>query len=248
MKIKTVKTGKISKDCLGIEKILDLYLKKLKEKSVVVITSKVISICEGAILEKDGIGKKELIWQEADFYIPHQKNKYGMTLTVKNNFLVPTAGIDESNADGNYIFWPRNPQKSANKIRKYLKNKFKLNQIGVIITDSRTTPARMGTLGFGIAFSGFKPINNYIGKKDIFGRKMKVTRSNIIDGLSSAAVMTMGEGSEQTPIAIIEDLPFVKFTNNNPTQKEIKSCFISQKNDIYGVLFKNIKWKKGGRV
>ena len=44
-----------------------------------------------------------LEFQYQDFY------RYHMTLTIKQGMLIPTAGIDESNGDGYYILWPRDP-------------------------------------------------------------------------------------------------------------------------------------------
>ena len=47
-----------------------------------------------------------------------------------------------------------------------------LKKVGVIITDSKTTPLRWGTSGVAISYSGFSPLKNYIGSPDIFGKEM----------------------------------------------------------------------------
>lgn len=172
--------------------------------------------------------------------------KYNITISIKNNLLIPTAGIDESNGDGYYILWPKNPQKSANLIRQHLRNKFKLKKLGVIITDSKTTPLRWGTTGTGIGYSGFDPLNNYIDTPDVFGRHLRVTKANILDGLAAAAVVVMGEGDERTPIAVIEDIPFVRFVDNDPTDTELGNLEISIDDDLYAPLIKNADWHKGG--
>ena len=85
---------------------------------------------------------------------------------------------------------------------------------------------KMGTTGAAIAHSGFAALNNYIGKPDIFGRKFKVQKANISDALAVSGVLIMGEGSEQTPLAVVEDVPFVKFQNRNPSKKELKEFHI----------------------
>ncbi|MDO8529283.1 MAG: coenzyme F420-0:L-glutamate ligase [bacterium] len=246
MKITAIKTRKIAYPDDDLFGILDKYLPAIKEKSIVAITSKIVSICEGRVIEIGKIDKNKLIEKEADFVLSSRKeNKYGIMLTIKNNLLIPTAGIDESNGNGYYILWPENPQHSANEIREYLKKKFKLNSLGIIITDSKTTPLRWGTSGVAVVFSGFFPLNNYIGKKDVFGKRLNVTKANIYDSLAAAAVLVMGEGKEQTPLAIIEDVDFVKFKKKNPTAKELKDLRISINDDLYSPLLKSVKWKKG---
>lgn len=244
MKIKAIRTGRVV-GAQNIDAILDRYVKKIEENSVVAITSKIFSICEGNIIDSTGIDKEKLVYHEADLFL-RGENKFGAILTIKNNILIPTAGIDESNGNGKLILWPKNPQKSANKIRKYLKNKFKLKNLGLIITDSKTTPLRWGTTGIAIAHSGFEALNSYIGNKDIFGREMIATKANIADGLASSAVLAMGEGNEQTPIALITNIPFVRFQERNPTEKEVSELAIDLKDDLYSKILTSVRWQKGG--
>lgn len=217
----------------------------LKEKSIIVITSKVVSIWEGNCIKLSEIkNKDELIKKEADLYLDRHKvpEKYVM-LTLKNNILIPTAGIDESNAKEHYILWPKDPFLSAKKIYDFIKKEFKLKEFGVIITDSHTVPMRCGMMGIGISFYGFWPLKDYRGKEDIFGRKLKISQVTIVDSLAAAAVYEMGESSEQTPIAVIENAGDIKFGNfdfskTNPLE-------IKMQEDIYYPLLKSIKWKKG---
>lgn len=222
--------------------ILDKYLEKFEERSVLVITSKIISITENRVQKVDKADKDALIEQESDLYFADFK-PYGKTLTIKDNILIPDAGIDESNSDGYDVLWPSDAQKSANEVRKYLLKKFGLKEVGVIITDSKTTPLRWGTTGIGIAHSGFIALNDYIGTKDIFGREMIATKSNVMDGLAAAGVLLMGEGSEQTPLAVIRDIPFVKFQDRDPNQEEIDDISISIEDDIYAPIIENSHWK-----
>lgn len=243
MKIKPVKTRPI---IVGDNffKILDKEIVSLSDKSVVSVTSKIVSICEKRVVKIGTTDKDLLIKEEADLYLP-VKNKYNFHLSIKNNVIIPSAGIDESNGNGYYILWPKNPQLSANKIRKYLLIKFKLKNLGVIIVDSKTTPLRWGVTGVAVAYSGFNPLNNYIGTKDIFGREFMVEKVNIADALAASSVVVMGEGNEQTPIAIIEDIPFVEFQKRNPSYKELKEWAISLEDDLYGQILTSVKWKKG---
>lgn len=247
MKITTIWTKKIIPFKDSSFDLFDKYLTAFPERSILAVTSKIVSICEGRVVKIDEkINKVDLIKKEAEYYLPPEESKYNIVLTIKRNLLVPTAGIDESNGAGYYILWPKDLQKTANEIKGYLIKRFGLKTVGVIITDSRTTPLRLGTTGFAIAHSGFFALNSYIEKPDIFGRKLKVTKANVMDALGAAAVLAMGEGNEQTPLAIIEDLPFVKFQNRNPTKKELSEIKIDIDDDLYGPFLKSVKWRKGG--
>lgn len=245
MKITAVATHKITPKDKNIFHIFDRYIKLLKENSILVVTSKIVAICEGRVVRAGSIDKQKLIEQEADYFLPPQLSKYNMTLTIKNDLLVPTAGIDESNGGGYYILWPLNPQKTASQIRQYLERKFSLKNIGVIISDSRSWPLRLGTTGFALSYSGFKALNSYINTSDIWGKKLRVTRADVADALAIAAVLVMGEGKEQTPMAVIENTPFVKFKKSNPTKKELMELKVQLEDDLYEPLFKKIKWRKG---
>ena len=245
MKVSVIKTHKITHQDTDILVILDTYIPVLQEGTVVAVTSKIVSICEGRVVKDSPAGKKEkLVAKEAEYFLPQQMSKYDVSLTIKGGLLVATAGIDESNIDGDYVLWPKYPQASANKIREHLAKKFSLKNLGVIITDSRTTPLQWGTTGVAIAHSGFAALYDYRGKPDLFGRKMKMTQANIMDALAVSAVVVMGEGKEQTPLAIIEDIPFVQFQSRNPTKKELKSLRIDIEDDLYAPLLKSVKWRK----
>ncbi len=217
----------------------------LKEKSIFVVTSKIVSIWQGQCVEMESVqDKDELIKKEADFYLEREKvPEEHVMLTIKNNLLIPTAGIDESNAKGHYILWPKEPYKAAKQIYDFLKENYRLNNLGVIITDSHTAPLRWGTLGIAVGYYGFYPLKDYRGKEDIFGRIMKITQSNIVDALSAAAVCLMGEGAEQTPIAIIEDVGLVEFEEFDPRNYPLE---IERSEDIYAPLLNAVEWKKGG--
>jgi len=217
---------------------------ELKEKSIIVITSKIVAIGQGRCVKMDSVkDKDELIKKEADYYIDRDQVPQGyVVLTMKNNILIPSAGIDESNSKGYYILWPKHVFKAAKEVCDFIKSTYHLKNFGLIISDSHCTPLRSGTQGVSIAYAGFHPLKDYRGKKDIFKRKLKMSQSNVADSLAAAAVIVMGEGSEQTPIVVIEDIDFVEFkefdiTKNNPLN-------IDKDDDIYAPLLKGIKWKK----
>jgi len=252
MIVKAIKTRPLippKDDLLSI--IKQSFLKfKLKEKSIIVVTSKVVSIWQGKCIKINQEAKNqkdELIKQGADFYINKRKVSPGcdVMLTIKNNILIPTAGIDESNANGYYILWPEKPFLAAKEVYSFIKEEFKLKEFGVIISDSHTTPLRTGIMGIGLAYYGFNPLRDYRGKKDIFGRKLKMSQTNIVDSLAAAAVYAMGEGAEQTPIAIIEDVGDVEFGEPFGMAQNECSLKIDIDQDIYSQFLKSVKWRKG---
>lgn len=217
---------------------------KPKEDSIIVVTSKIVAIWQGRCLKiKKGIGKDALIKKEADFYIDRKEVPHGyVILTLKNNILIPSAGIDESNANGYYILWPENPNATAKKIYQFIKKTYKLKKFGIIISDSHCTPLKNGVMGMCIGYYGFHPLRDYRGKKDIFGRTLKMSQTNVADSVASAAVLCMGEGNEQTPIAIVEDVAGVKFGQFN---RQADPLVIEKNRDIYAPLINSTKWKKG---
>ena len=59
------------------------------------------------------------------------------------------------------------------------------------------------------------------------------------------AILEMGEGNEQTPLSIIQEVPFIKFKDSPPSKEEISEMRISLDDDIYSALLKSVKWEKG---
>ena len=58
--------------------------------------------------------------------------------------------------------------------------------------------------------------------------------------------MVMGEGVEQTPIVVMEDLKFVEFQDRNPTKKELDDFYIRiNSDDLFAPFLQNAPWQKG---
>jgi len=248
MKVTAYKTHKIG---VGedIFAILNRYLPSLKEKSVVAITSKIISLCQKDVIKKEKDTEKiELIPLETDYYLGDEyPRKYGQIISIKNHTLTASGGIDESNGDGYFILWPKNLQEITNRVWEYLKKKNAIQSLGVIITDSKTSPLRWGVTGIALSWCGLEPLKNYIGQPDIYGQIMRAEKTSIIDSLATAATVVTGEGNEQQPLAVIEDVDFVEFQNRPPTNEEIKGLQIAIKDDLFEPLLTSVKWKKGGK-
>jgi len=150
----------------------------------------------------------EVVLQEADevfWGVPKA------LLTLKNDVLIPNAGVDQKNApEGCVVLWPKNPFEAAESIRRDLYERTG-KQVGVLIVDSRVTPLRMGTTGIAIGVAGFEPVKDHRSKKDLYGRRVLITTHALADDLASAAHLMMGESSEQTAAVLIKNAP-AKFT------------------------------------
>lgn len=180
------------------------YCHTLPERSVLVITSKIVALAERrtAVLTSEA-AKEKLVKMESQFALPTKH----VWLTIKDGMLMANAGIDESNANGKLVLLPRNSFKTARLLRKKLQRTYKVKKLGVLITDSRTIPLRAGVTGVALGYAGFRGVRDYRGKQDIFGRVAKYSRTNIADSLATAAVLVMGEGNEQQPLAVVKKAP-----------------------------------------
>lgn len=222
--------------------LLGTALPILHEGDIIVITSKVLAIHQGRCVKiKSSAEKDTLILREAERFIPRREVPNGnLILTIKGNTLLPSSGIDESNGNGYAIPWPQNPSRSAKEICRWLKRKFHLHDLAVIITDSHSVPLRYGVVGISIGFFGLEPFLDYRGKPDIFGRKLKYTRTNIVDALAATAVLVMGEGKEQTPIVVLRGVRSIQFVNH-PTHRAL---VVSPEKDIYSPLWKMFRKRR----
>ena len=233
MKFIPVKTRILQPPKDNLFLVLDESLLEVKEGDVVVVSSKVVSIHEGNCVLASGTDKKSLIAKEAQFSIP--RPYWPSPLTVAHNAFIGTAGIDESNANGHYVLLPENPFLSAKYIYDYLIDRFNLQNIGVVISDSHSSPLRRGAMGVAIGWWGFAPTINHVGKPDLFGREFKIEVSNIADAIAAGAGLVMGETDECQPVVIVKEIPNLTFLEGN-TKDEL---FVSPKDDTFRVLYED---------
>lgn len=242
MNVKPIKTS-IFHEGDDLEAFIIEYVPRLKNDAVLVITSKIVALAEGRTAHLSNIKNKEkLIQIESEKRV---KTKYTW-LTVARGMLMASAGVDESNADGKFILLPKDSYRSAAALRKKLKQHYRVRNLGILIVDSRTFPLRAGAAGMAVGYAGFKGIRDYRGTPDIFGRTLEMSRSNIADGLASAAVLVMGEGKERRPLAVVADAP-VEFVER-VSKKEVQ---IPLDDDMYHPFlkksFEKRTYRKGKR-
>lgn len=230
-----------------IESVLSKAELNPRNGDILILSSKIVALSQGRVVDLNqivpssaakklnkthyGKGKEdprviEIVLREADKIYPGK-----MLLTLKNNILIPSAGIDASNAPKDFvILWPKNPWKTAQNLWTALSRKFKLKNLGVLIIDSHCQPLRWGTTGIALSWAGFLGVEDCRGEKDIYKKPLKVTKKAVADNLASSALLVMGEAAEKIPFALTRNAP-IKFTNCMQKKSEVfiqpKDCLFS---------------------
>jgi coenzyme F420-0:L-glutamate ligase len=194
---------------------------RVKNGDIVAVASKVVSLSERNIVSLANVkptvsarslGRRfdilpefaQVVLDEADAVY---RGVPGVILTLKNGDAVANSGVDRKNAPGNCVIpWPVNPQRSADMIRRAIHRNLG-KRVGVVIVDSRVTPLRLGTIGLAIACSGFEPVKDSRGIKDLYGRSARITLHAIADGIAGAAQLLMGETRETIPFVLVRGAP-----------------------------------------
>jgi coenzyme F420-0:L-glutamate ligase len=187
---------------------------------LLIISSKYLSISEGRIKELSNVKPTKESTRLAKLYHINPKlmelivresdeifgGLYGFVLTAVHGILSPNAGIDKSNIPlGKVVLYPKEPYNSIDILRKKFFIDFGI-RISVILSDSRILPMRIGTVGIALASSGFEPITDLKGTKDLFGNVLKYTSQNLADSLASLGVFIMGESNKSTPVVLIRGI------------------------------------------
>jgi len=224
MRLYAVKTRLVKVGDDLVELILESLRTKnlqLEDNDVLALTSKIVSYSEGRIAKlseikpseeaKEFAKKYSLKPEFAELILREAGRIYGgvekAILTFKNGVMTPNAGIDNKNTPGGCaVLWPSDPERFAKEFRDRIKHKTGRN-VAVLIVDSGLVPLRKGTNGLALAVAGFKPIKDDIGRKDLFGKSIMITRQAVADDLASAAHLLMGEATELTPVVLIKDAP-----------------------------------------
>lgn len=231
MKVKAI-TTKIFHEREDLIAFIAGNIRRVPERSVVVVTSKIVALAEGRTRIVRSEKEKELLIREESQFA--MKTKYTW-LTIKDGTVMANAGVDESNADDKIILLPHDSYKAARDMRKKLMKHYGVKELGVLITDSRLLPLRAGVVGVALGYAGFSGVRDYRGTPDIFGRKLKMTRTDIADALATAAVLEMGEGKECRPLALITDatIEFCEKVNKS-------ELLIPVEEDVYGPMFRKL--------
>ncbi|UCD39977.1 MAG: coenzyme F420-0:L-glutamate ligase [Candidatus Bathyarchaeota archaeon] len=208
---------------------------EIEDKDLLAIASKALAVSEKRLVELSSIKpsrramrlakKYELEPNFVEVVLQEAEKAYGgatkTLLTLKNNMLVANAGVDRKNApEGHVILWPLNPHESAERIRREILTKTG-RQVGVLIVDSGISPLRMGTTALAIGVAGFKPIKDCRVERDVYGKRIHITRHALADDLASAAHLVMGETTARIPAVLIKNAPVILSEECDPNSMTI---------------------------
>lgn len=133
---------------------------------------------------------------------------------TKHGFVCANAGVDYSNVDHEYVtLLPDNSDASAARIREMIKRMIGVD-VAVIVTDTQGRPFREGCVGVAIGISGIKPLLDLRGRRDLYGKELKVTVTSPADSLAAAAVSIMGEANEGTPVVLAKGVKYERGYGN----------------------------------
>jgi coenzyme F420-0:L-glutamate ligase/coenzyme F420-1:gamma-L-glutamate ligase len=125
-------------------------------------------------------------------------------LIVETHFghVCANAGVDMSNIDDGYaVLLPKDPDKSADRIRRTLEERAGA-PVAVVISDSFGRVWRIGQTNVAIGASGIAAVRDYRGQVDPAGRELVVTQIAHLDELAGAAELVMGK-LDRVPVAVI---------------------------------------------
>ena len=195
---------------------------ELHDNDIIAIASTIVAKAEGRVLELADIvpSKRAIVIAERNESDPRFVQAVldeSEEILLESPFLLVkerngntcvNAGIDGSNIDcGRIILLPEDSDRSAKNIRK---NIFSLTdkKVSVIITDTNGRAFRDGQIGVAVGISGIAPTRDWRGSCDLFGNVLEVANDAVVDEISAAANLLLGEGSDGTPVVILRGLDF----------------------------------------
>jgi coenzyme F420-0:L-glutamate ligase/coenzyme F420-1:gamma-L-glutamate ligase len=181
----------------------------LRDDDVVVVTSKVVSKCEGRLVPapeaaeaRDQLRRK-LIDDEAVRVLARK----GRTLITENRvgLIQAAAGVDGSNVGRSELaLLPVDPDASAAALRAGLRERLGVT-VAVVITDTMGRAWRNGQTDAAIGTAGLAVLHNYSGAVDPHGNELVVTEIAIADEIAAAADLVKGKLTAM-PVAVVRGL------------------------------------------
>ncbi len=189
----------------------DPTLGGLRPDDVLVVTQKIVSKAEGAIVDLTTIEPRpeavafaerwdrdprqvEVVLREARRVV---RMANGVIITeTAHGFVCANGGIDASNVgpeSGSIVtLLPVDPDASAARIRRAVRARIGID-LPVVISDSFGRPWRWGIVDVAIGVSGLHPLEDLRGTPDADGRVMRSTVRAVADELASAAELALGK-------------------------------------------------------
>lgn len=185
---------------------------ELVHHDVVVVTQKVVSKAEGAMVDvdpEDPLSHKPLVERES-VRVLRRRGELIISET-RHGFVCASAGIDLSNVDrGRAALLPEDPDRSARRIRDGIRGRTAL-EVGVIVSDTFGRPWRRGVTDVAIGSAGLHAVLDLRGTRDAYGRELQVTEVAVVDELAGAADLVMGKATG-IPVAVIRGADEAFFT------------------------------------
>lgn len=201
--------------------------KPLTDQDVLVVTQKIVSKAEGAVIDLSGIvpGDEAIEFAQRYDRDPRQvqvvldeaervvRMENGVIITeTRHGFVCANGGVDASNVgpdSGSLVtLLPRDADASAAAIRRSVRARFGID-VPVIVSDSFGRPWRWGIVDVAIGVSGLQPLEDLRGRPDADGRIMRSTVRAVADELASAAELVLGKSAGR-PVAIIRGAAFTR--------------------------------------
>ncbi|KRE33764.1 F420-0--gamma-glutamyl ligase [Mycobacterium sp. Soil538] len=181
----------------------------LRDHDVVVVTSKVLSKCEGRIVDapadpelRDTL-RRRLIDNEAVRVLARK----GRTLITENalGLVQAAAGVDGSNVDSHELaLLPVDPDGSAAALVAALRERLGV-EVGVVVTDTMGRAWRTGQTDVAIGAAGLEVLHAYAGEHDQHGNELIVTEIAVADEIAAAADLVKGKLTA-VPVAVVRGL------------------------------------------
>jgi coenzyme F420-0:L-glutamate ligase / coenzyme F420-1:gamma-L-glutamate ligase len=181
----------------------------LRDSDVVVVTSKVVSKCEGRLVaapedpeERDQLRRK-LVDDEAVRVLARK----GRTLITENRIglVQAAAGVDGSNVGRTELaLLPVDPDGSAATLRAGLRERLGVD-VAVVITDTMGRAWRNGQIDAAVGAAGLTVLHGYSGAVDRYGNELVVTEIAVADEVAAAADLVKGKLTAM-PVAIVRGL------------------------------------------
>ncbi len=194
---------------------------------VLVVTQKIVSKAEGAVVDLAGVvaGDRAIEFARRYDRDPRQvqvvldqavrvvRMEHGVVITqTPHGFVCANGGVDASNVgpgSGSIVtLLPADPDASAGRIRNAVRERFGID-VPVIVSDSFGRPWRWGIVDVAIGVSGIVPLDDLRGSPDADGRVMRATVRAVADELASAAELAFGKASGR-PVAIVRGAAFTR--------------------------------------
>jgi coenzyme F420-0:L-glutamate ligase / coenzyme F420-1:gamma-L-glutamate ligase len=181
----------------------------LCDGDVVVVTSKVVSKCEGRIVPapEDPQARDELRRKLIDAEAVRVLARKGRTLITENalGLVQAAAGVDGSNVgSGELALLPLDPDGSAATLRARLRERLGV-AVGVLITDTMGRAWRNGQTDAAIGAAGLSVLHGYAGARDRHGNELIVTEVAVADEIAAAADLVKGKLTG-IPVAVVRGL------------------------------------------